>query len=106
MSSALKVKLPVFKRGQLVKVSFPDQLPRMGMVTSTKDYDTRPGVRVKFDREQSITVSKDYICLPRNGASAPEPVTSEPEQNSPAEEEHEQPEQNSPAEDSGIQEMI
>ena len=89
MSSTLKVAVPVFKRGQIVKVSFPDQLPRMGKVTATKDFDTRGSVQVKFDQEKSVSVSKDYICLPKNGILAPE--QSQPgeeilERNIPAEE--------------------
>ena len=95
MSSTLKVVLPTFIRGQKVKVSFPDQEPRYGVVTATKDVSTRMSIQVKFGTEKSVSVSKNYICLPRNGAVNQE-ETSVPPGNSPPERSSDIQEQESP----------
>ena len=80
VSSSLKVILPVFRKGQEVKVMFPDQEPRFGVVTATKDYNTRMAVRVKFGNERSVSVAKNFICIPKNSQADDSPVLPDPDQ--------------------------
>ena len=68
VKSKLKVVLPIFQKNQNVKVEFPQQLPRFGVITSTADHQFKMSVQVKFGKNKPISVSKNFICLPRNGS--------------------------------------
>ena len=63
--SKLKIKLPEFRKGQNIKVEFPKQLPRFGVITSTADHCFKMAVQVKFGKDKPVSVSKNFICLPR-----------------------------------------
>ena len=66
LKSKLKVRLPIFKKGEQVKVDIPDEQVRFGIVTSTKDTAFKMAVKVKFDGSKSVSVNKNHICVPRN----------------------------------------
>ena len=72
VNSRLKVILPVYSKGDAVKVIFPKQQPRFGTVTSTADHKFKMAVKVKFDHDRPVSVSKNFICVPRNGVVGPE----------------------------------
>ena len=65
LKSGLKVGLPVFKRNQVVKVAFPQQEIRFGVVTSYKDMEHKSSVLVSFKKAKAIGVNKNFICIPR-----------------------------------------
>ena len=65
VKSRLKVVLPIYKKGDAIKVVFPDQLPRFGVVTSTADHQYKMAVQVRFNKDRPVSVSKNYICVPR-----------------------------------------
>ena len=82
LKSTGKIVLPVFYKGQKVKIKFKDQQPRYGAVTSTADKNHKMAVLVKIDGERkAISVNKDFICLPRykivNPAAEMVPANSE-----------------------------
>ena len=64
--SGLKVLLPVYKRGQNVKVAFKDKPIRYGVVKSYKDNEHLPSIRVSFNGGKSIPVHKNDVCVPRS----------------------------------------
>ena len=66
--SKLKIKLPVFSKGQTIKVEIPKQPVRFGIVTSTADHEFKLAIRVKFGKQRPVAISKNFVCLPRNGA--------------------------------------
>ena len=68
--SKLKIKLPVFLKGQTVKIEFPKQLARFATITSTKDHCYKMSVQCKFGKEKPISVNKNFICLPRFSEAA------------------------------------
>ena len=63
--SNLKMTLPVYKKGQKVKVTLPKQNVRFGIVTATKDNSSKKAVTIKFPDQRAISISKDHICVPR-----------------------------------------
>ena len=67
--SKLKIKLPVFPKGTQVKVDIPKQPIRFGVVTSTADHEFKMSVRIKFGTQRPVAISKNFVCLPRNGAT-------------------------------------
>ena len=67
--SKLKIKLPVFTKGQQVKCDIPNQPIRYGIVTSTADHEFKLAVRIKFGKQRPVAISKNFICLPRNGSA-------------------------------------
>ena len=67
--SKLKIKLPVFLKGQQIKCDIPNQPVRYGIVTSTADHEFKLAVRIKFGKQRPVAISKNFICVPRNGVS-------------------------------------
>ena len=72
LKSKLKIVLPVYRKGETVKVEIPGELSRFGVVTSTKDHWAKSTVTVKFENQKPVGVHKNNICVPRNAQSAPE----------------------------------
>lgn len=72
MKSGLKVILPVYKKGQVVKVAFPKQEIRFGVVTSTRDAELKSTVLVSFKGAKAVGVHKNFICVPRISPSNPD----------------------------------
>ena len=70
VQSKLKIVLPVFRKGTHIKVDIPNELSRMGVVTSIKDHCYKQAVQVKFGRQKPVSVNKDHICINRNGNGA------------------------------------
>ena len=68
IKSKLKVVLPIFKKGDEIKCAIPGEPVRFGIVTSTKDNCYKMAVRVKFANQKPVSINKDFVCLPRNGA--------------------------------------
>ena len=66
VKSRLKVVLPIYKKGDRVKVEFPQQIPRFGVITSTADHQFKMAVQVRFNKDKPVSVSKNFICVPRN----------------------------------------
>ena len=64
-NSNLKVDMPVFYKGQKVKVQFPKKPARFGVVTATRDNNSKLAVKVKFPDQKPYGINKDFICLPR-----------------------------------------
>lgn len=73
LKSKLKVVLPVYKKGDVVKVDIPNELTRFGVVTSTKDHWAKSSVLIKFPNQRPFGVHKNNICVPRNGTTTPAP---------------------------------
>ena len=67
--SKLKIKLPIFSKGSQVKVDIPGQPIRFGIVTSTADHEFKMSIRIKFGSQRPVAISKNFVCLPRNGAT-------------------------------------
>ena len=67
VQSKLKIVLPVFKKGTRIKVNIPNELSRMGVVTSLKDHCYKNAVQVKFGKQKPVSVNKDFICINVNG---------------------------------------
>ena len=67
--SKLKIKLPIFSKGSLVKVDIPGQPIRFGVVTSTADHEFKMSIRIKFGTQRPVAISKNFVCLPRNGVT-------------------------------------
>ena len=65
LESKLKTVGPKFKRGQVVKVAFPQQPIRFGVVTSYKDAAHKSSVLVSFKKAKAVGVNKNFICVPR-----------------------------------------
>ena len=64
MKSKLKLVLPVFTKGQQVKVKFPDEKEaRYGTVTSERDFRFKHSTHVRFNGQPPVAVNKDYICV-------------------------------------------
>lgn len=79
LKSRGKVILPVFVRGQIVKVAFKDEPIRYGKVKSTRDMPHKTAVRVSFNNKKAIGVNKNSICLPRSGVPAGAQPIAEPD---------------------------
>ena len=73
MPSKLKIRMPIFSFGQVVKVRFPGQAVRFGTIAAKSDSHYKLAVRVKFTSE-SISVNKNHICIPRFQKHGSEPV--------------------------------
>ena len=71
--SKLKIVLPVFKKGDEIKVDIPNELTRFGIVTSRTDHCFKSTVKVKFGSQRPISIHKDNICVPRNAAATSAP---------------------------------
>ena len=80
VKSRLKVVLPVYKKGDRVKVDIPNELTRFGIVTSTRDHCFQSTVKIKFGNQRAIGIHKNNICVPRNSSAstAPESSVQEP----------------------------
>ena len=76
LKSKLKVVLPVYKKGDVVKVDIPNELTRFGVVTSTKDHWAKSAVLIKFPNQRPFGVHKNNICVPRNASAAVAPNSS------------------------------
>ena len=69
VKSRLKVVLPIFKKGDNIKVKCPDEPVRYGVVTSTADNQFKMAIRVKFPGQKAVSVNKDNVCIQRNGST-------------------------------------
>ena len=74
VKSKLKIVLPVYKKGDRIKVDIPGELTRFGIVTSTRDHWAKTSVTVKFDNQKPVGVHKNNICVPRNVEAASAPI--------------------------------
>ena len=73
LESKLKAVAPRFKRGQVVKVAFPKQPIRFGVVTSYKDVAHKSSVLVSFKKAKAVGVNKNFICVPRFSSAPSNP---------------------------------
>ena len=80
LESRLKTVGPSFKRGQVIKVAFPRQPIRFGVVTSYKDVAHKSSVLVSFKKAKAIGVNKNFICVPRFKAAPSNPPSGVPEE--------------------------
>ena len=71
--SGLKIRLPVYRRDEIVKVIIPDAeiSPNFGKVCSYKDFAFATSVRMSLQDKNGnygkpIAVNKNYICIPQN----------------------------------------
>ena len=64
--SKLKMGLPVFAKGQKIKVKIPKQNIRYGTVSATRDNASKGSVLVKFPGQKAIGIHKNYICIPKS----------------------------------------
>ena len=63
LNSRLKIKSRVFKLNESVKVMFPKQRPKYGLIQSTDDSEFKTSVKIKFigPYGKLSVVNKDYI---------------------------------------------
>ena len=76
VKSRLKTVLPVFQKGEKIKVDIPGQLVRYGIVTSTRDHWAKTSVLVKFENQRPVGVHKNNICISRNASATTAPEIS------------------------------
>ena len=81
VKSKLKIVLPVFKKGDSVKVEIPNELERFGVITATKDHCFKQAVTIKFGKARPVSINKDFICISRNQQATSAPRTKPNEQN-------------------------
>ena len=64
-----KLILPVFKKGQRVKLMVPGKQVEFGVVTATKDDCYKPSVRLSINGAKAFSFSKNHIGVPKNGVA-------------------------------------
>ena len=61
--------LPIFKKGQRVKLMVPGKQVEYGIITATKDDCYKPSVRLSINGARAFSFSKNHIGIPKNGVA-------------------------------------
>ena len=74
VNSKGKLILPVFKKGQRVKLMVPGKQVEFGIVTATKDDCYKTSVRLSINGARAFGFSKNHIGVPKNGVAVEDTV--------------------------------